>query len=70
MMKVYVFNSGQKEWPGEILDLKLIDLCMDPDDRPYVIVENPYFRGETMRATFTPNLGANHGKDCWVVDID
>jgi len=69
-MKVYVFNSGQKEWPGEVLDLKLIDLYMDANDRPCAIVENPYFRGETLQASFATHLGANHGKDCWVVDLD
>ena len=66
MMKVYVFNSGQKGWPGEIHDLKLFDLCMDPDDRPYVIVENPYFPGEKLRATYK---GDGHAW-LWEVDLD
>jgi hypothetical protein len=64
-MQVYVFNSAEGT-PGKIHNLKLIDLCMDPDDRPYVIVENPYFRGETLHATYK---GDSHAW-LWEVDLD
>jgi hypothetical protein len=66
MMQVRVFNSAYPEQPGTIQNLKLIDLCMDSDDRPYAIVENPYFPGEKLRATYN---GDSHS--ClWGVDLD
>jgi hypothetical protein len=64
-MQVYVFNSAINE-PGKIHNLKLIDYCLDPDDRPYAIVENPYFPRETLQATYK---GDGHAW-LWEVDID
>ena len=65
-MQVYVFNSAINE-PGKIHNLKLFDLCMDPDDRPYAIVENPYFPGETLQATYKGD--GDYGW-FWEVDLD
>jgi len=64
-MQVYVFNSAINE-PGKIHNLKLIDHCMDPDDCPYAIVENPYFPRETLQATYK---GDGHAW-LWEVDLD
>jgi len=66
VLQVYVFNSAHKDQPGAIFNLNVIDICTDPDSRPYALVENPYCRGETLRATYK---GDGHAW-LWEVDLD
>ena len=65
-MQVYVFNSAHKDQPGAIFNLNVIDICTDPDSRPYALVENPYCRGETLRAIYKSDGHAW----LWEVDLD
>ena len=65
-MKVYIFNSGDGMNPGKTWELNMISMGLDELDRPYAIVENPYFPGEHLRATYETFYGFNR----WGVDLD
>jgi len=66
MMKVYIFDSSDNVNDGKSWDLPMISMGLDEQDRPYAIVKNPYFPGETLRATYETFYGFNR----WGVDLD
>jgi len=65
-MKVYIFDSSDNVNDGKSWDLPMISMGLDEQDRPYAIVENPYFPWKHLRATYETFYGFNR----WGVDLD